>query len=178
MMTVTDRLVSDYLGHLRAATADLPPAEREELVASIAEHITTSLADLDEPGEADVRTILDRLGDPRAIAAEARGQSGGPYPAPVPPPERPGALEWVGVAMLGLGSYLLPVIGTVAGLVLVSMSKWWTTRQKAVAIALSLSGLIVVPLLLGAVFLAAPTQTGGGTSGPVPAPTAPAPSPS
>src|SRR5262245_24522039 len=113
--TAIDQLVADYLERLRGATADLPAAEREELVESIAEHIATSMQELDPPNEAAVRTILDRLGDPAVIAAEARGQSSQPAatPAPLAQPAdatRPGWLEWGGVAMLGIGSYLLPVV--------------------------------------------------------------------
>jgi uncharacterized membrane protein len=172
MMTINDPIALAYLSRLRAATADLPPDEREELVSSIAEHIATSLAEADEPGEAAVRTILDRLGDPATIAAEARGQLVGqrrpfapmPYPpvvtgAPPAPADRPGALEWTGVIVLGLGSYVLPIVGTVVGLVLICMSKWWTTGQKALAVGLSLLGAIVIPLLLGALFLASEEGT-------------------
>jgi uncharacterized membrane protein len=181
MTTMNDPLVAEYLGRLRAATADLPPGEREELVSSIAEHIAGSLAEADPPGEAAVRTILDRLGDPAAIAAEARGQSGGtsparaPYPMPHKAPARPGLLEWGGVAMLGIGSYLLPVIGTVTGLVMVCLSTWWTTRQKIVAVVLSLLGALVVPVLVAALFLVSRSTTNIEPGGPeqVPAATAP-----
>lgn len=58
-----------------------------------------------------------------------------PDPAPAATPARPGALEWIGVAMLGIGSYLLPVVGTIAGLIMISLSRWWTTRPKVVATA-------------------------------------------
>ena len=145
-------LVADYLHRLRAQTADLPPEERDELVSSITEHITTSLAEIPEPSDADVRTLLDRLGSPAAIAAEAQRQSSsGPVTRP-----RPGALEWGGVAMLGLGSYLLPIIGTIAGLVMISMSPWWTGRQKLLAAAISLSGVILLPLIGVSFYLFAP----------------------
>ncbi len=142
MRTTQHPLVAEYLHRLRAQTADLPPEERDELVSSIAEHITASLGEIAAPSEADVRTVLDRLGPAAAIAAEARRQSSG---RPVIQP-RPGALEWGGVAMLGIGSYLLPIIGTVAGLVMISLSPWWTGRQKLTAAAISLVGVILLPL--------------------------------
>ena len=192
--TAIDQLVSDYLESLRDATTDLPTAERDELVANIAEHIAASMEELDPPNEAGVRTILDRLGSPADIAAEARGQSSRPAPAPaapaapaVPAPAvpasvpGPGALEWGGVAMLGIGSYLLPVIGTVAGLVMVSMSRWWSTRQKVMATVLSLAGLLVIPLIGISLFVARTSQSGPGPSEPIisgqPAVPAPTPSP-
>jgi hypothetical protein len=141
-----DQLVSDYLESLRIATADLPPAERDELSANIVEHITTSMDELDPPNEAAVRTILNRLGDPADIAAEARIQSTRALTAPASAPG-PGWLEWGGVAMLAIGSYVLPVIGTVAGLTMISMSRWWSTRQKVVAALLSLAGVVAIPIV-------------------------------
>lgn len=68
---------------------------------------------------------------------------------------RPGALEWGGVLMLGLGSYLLPIIGTIAGLLMVALSPWWTTRQKVVAAAISLSSAVIVPLVGLSLFMVA-----------------------
>lgn len=67
----TDRLVEDYLGAVSYACADLPPQRREELLEDLREHITAARAVLYEPTEAAIRTILDRLGEPSAIADEA-----------------------------------------------------------------------------------------------------------
>lgn len=67
----TDRLVEDYLGAVSYACADLPPQRREELLEDLREHITAARAVLYEPTEAAIRTILDRLGEPSAIAEEA-----------------------------------------------------------------------------------------------------------
>jgi hypothetical protein len=164
--TDIDQLVSDYLGRLRTATADLPTSEREELVANIEEHIATSLEELGRSDEAAVHTILNRLGDPAVIAAEARGQSSDPGTAP-PGGRGPGWLEWGGVAMLGIGSYVLPVIGTVAGLIMVSMSRWWSTRQKVVAALLSLAGVLLIPLIGIGIFAARTSENGPGPSTPV-----------
>jgi uncharacterized membrane protein len=67
----TDRLVEDYLGAVSYACVDLPPDRRDELIEDLREHITAARAVLYEPTEAAVRTILDRLGAPSAIAEEA-----------------------------------------------------------------------------------------------------------
>jgi uncharacterized membrane protein len=54
---------------------------REELLSDLREHISAARARLDQPSEADVRAILERLGDPTAIAAEARiGEPARPSP--------------------------------------------------------------------------------------------------
>jgi uncharacterized membrane protein len=68
----TDRLVEDYLGAVSYACADLPPDVRDDLVADLREHIAAARSVLYQPTEAAIRTILDRLGEPAAIAEEAR----------------------------------------------------------------------------------------------------------
>lgn len=78
----TDRLVEDYLGAVSYACADLPPERRDDLVADLREHIAAARAVLYEPTEAAIRTILDRLGEPTAIAEEAR--HGEPFGQQVP----------------------------------------------------------------------------------------------
>jgi uncharacterized membrane protein len=67
-----DRLVEDYLGAVSYACADLPPDRRDDLIDDLREHIAAARSTLYQPTEAAVRTILDRLGEPAAIADEAR----------------------------------------------------------------------------------------------------------
>ncbi|HEV8557047.1 MAG TPA: hypothetical protein VGR06_11705 [Actinophytocola sp.] len=69
-----DKLVEDYLGAVSYActTAGVPPDRRDDLVADLREHIAAARAVLYQQTEAAVRTIIDRLGEPAAIAAEAR----------------------------------------------------------------------------------------------------------
>jgi hypothetical protein len=78
-----DRMVGEYLDAVRRATVDLPPDRRDDLLADLGEHIATARAELDPETEAGVRDILDRLGDPVNIAAEAR------LGTPPPPTGRP-----------------------------------------------------------------------------------------
>ena len=82
--------------------------------------------------------------------------------------------------MLGIGSYLLPVVGTVAGLIMISMSRWWSTRQKIVAALLSLAGVLVIPLVGIGILAARTTQNGHGPSAPIVSwqPAVPSPTPS
>jgi uncharacterized membrane protein len=67
-----DRLVEEYLAAVADACIGLPPVRREELLDDLREHIAVARSRLNQPSEADIRTILDRLGEPAAIAAEAR----------------------------------------------------------------------------------------------------------
>ena len=87
----------------------------------VAEHIAAARADLDPETEAGVRTMLERLGDPADIAAEARDRFG--------VQARP-ATPWLEVAAIVL--LVIPFLGWVLGAVLVWLSRLWTTRDKLV----------------------------------------------
>jgi hypothetical protein len=85
-----DELVAAYLNRVRAAAAGLDPGRREELIEDLREHIATARAELSPETEAGVRTLLERLGDPAAIAAEASaGEPSVPPPTAGPPGAAP-----------------------------------------------------------------------------------------
>jgi hypothetical protein len=63
-----DRLAADYLRRLDAALGALPAAHREEIIEGIRDHIANARA---RHPDADVAELLDRLGTPEQIAAEA-----------------------------------------------------------------------------------------------------------
>ncbi len=86
--TRLDRLVEDYLGAVSYACRDLPPERRDDLISDLREHVAAARTVLYQPTEAAVRTILDRLGEPAAIAAEARVAEGLDAEAPRPSPAR------------------------------------------------------------------------------------------
>jgi hypothetical protein len=66
---------------------------------------------------------------------------GAPY-ALAPAASPWGGLELAGVLVLGLGGFLVPVVGPLVGLALVAASSRWTRAQKLIA-----AGLCVLPLL-------------------------------
>jgi len=109
--------VRSYLAALDDAVRPLPRQERDDLVASVMEHIDNALPP--EPTEADVLNVLDELGSPEDIAAAAGVQ---------PVRARRGAREVFALILLVLG--LPPVIGWVVGLGLLIWSPLWSARQK------------------------------------------------
>lgn len=129
MTPTTDRLAADYLDRVRIALASLPLERRDEIVADLREHIDAAVAE--RPGdEAFLRTVLDRLGDPAAIAAEAREAY--PWPQP-PPPPRSYALEYFAVFLLTAGSIVFPFAGWTGGVVLAWLSHVFTRGEKVFA---------------------------------------------
>src|SRR5262245_27801142 len=61
--------ISDYLGRVRAALADLPTDARDELIEDLPDHLAEVLAE-------DAGTLTERLGEPEAYAAELRAAAG------------------------------------------------------------------------------------------------------
>jgi len=124
MSSTADKLIDDYLKRLNRELAGFPRARRRELVDEISEHIAEARADLESENEAAIRTLLDRLGDPEDIAAEARERFGA----------RSKGSGWdvVALIMLLVGGVILPVIGWIIGVVLLWVSETWTTREKLV----------------------------------------------
>ena len=72
MSATSDKLVERYLKHLDVELDDLPRDRRREIVDEISGHIAEARADLEQETESDVRNILEGLGDPAEIAADAR----------------------------------------------------------------------------------------------------------
>jgi hypothetical protein len=131
--TETDRLVHEYLRRLDRELRDVPRARRREIVEDITDHIAEARGGIVDEQAADVRNLLDQLGDPADIAAEASQRHDVP-----PQAQRTGMLERLALLLLLPGSVLLPVIGWIAGAMMLWMSDAWTTRDKLI-------GSLVVP---------------------------------
>ena len=162
MTTEADALILRYLQHLESQLGDLPANRRQELLDEVQEHITTARADLDPETEAGVLTLLERLGDPADIAAEARDRSGVQAQ-----PARP-ATPWLEITTIVL--LVIPFLGWVLGAVLVWLSRLWTTRDKLVG---TVGGLSWVLGGLGTVMAGRADGPSGRTAStsPPPAPT-------
>jgi uncharacterized membrane protein len=135
MTRTRPRAVGEYLRQLERSLKDLPTDRRNEIVAEIEEHIDGRLAELgEEPGEAGIRNVLERLGDPADIADEARDRFA----------ITPVRARWTDTA--AVIALPIPFIGWLVGSALVWMSQVWTTREKLIG-----TGAIAVTLLLGLV---------------------------
>lgn len=143
-MTVLDHpAIRDYLRRLDAATAALPPDERAEIREGISAHLAEALSPT--ATDVEVRNTVAALGDPYEFVAQPA------HPAPAAVPAQPasgrGALEIAAVVLLLIGAFIVPLVGWVAGVVLLWTSKAWTRGQKVL-------GTLVVPGGLGAWFVA------------------------
>jgi hypothetical protein len=163
-MNDADSLVANYLKELDKALAGLPRTRRREVVDEIAAHIAAARAEQVSVTDAEIRNLLDRVGEPADIAADARERFGvGPDPATW--------REFAALVLLPIGGVIVPVLGWLVGVVLLWASNAWTRRDKLIGTFVLPGGLL---LPFAAVSLATwsvescstPLRPGGGVAGP------------
>jgi uncharacterized membrane protein len=165
MNTTLPPLAEDYLARLDRAAGALPPQDRDELLAELRSHLQTGLAA--DPTDAEVLNLLHELGSPEDIVAAAQPERSTSLAAPSRPASPWGALEMIAVLALTVGTFVLPIVGPLVGIVLVWGSTRWTRREKGIATVLT--ALPVLTLALGvAMFIAVGDSTEPGQ--PVPGP--------
>lgn len=76
--TVTDEAAANYLASLQAALADLPPAEVEEILADVGQHVAEVAAELSGQDQDDGKDLLQL---PTASATATTS----PSPSPTSP---------------------------------------------------------------------------------------------
>ena len=138
MMTDLHPAATRYLKELDRALADLPRERRREIVEDIRNHIEEGSRDAG--GDVHILTLLDELGDPEVIASDALERFGITR-------TRAGALEGVAISALLVGGVVVPAVGWVVGVVLLWLSRVWSTREKLIGTFL-LPGGLALPLYL------------------------------
>ena len=108
MTSTADRLVDDYLKRLKDELRDLPRAHRRELTDEIAGHIAEARANVPVESEAEIRNLLERLGDPAEIAAEERERLD-------VRPRRAGWIEILALILLPVGGISSRLSGGLSG---------------------------------------------------------------
>jgi uncharacterized membrane protein len=152
MTDATPEVTTAYLARLDAELEQLPADLHRDIVSGIAEELEGLDA---ESAAARIR----QLGDPAFIAAEARAETVTEAPSAGPEaPPRGRTVSIVAVVVLIAGSLLVPVVGALAGLVVVSQATAWSRREKAAAWAAAVG---VTLLALAAAMLTASAGLGG-----------------
>jgi hypothetical protein len=153
-----DQLIDGYLARLRLAATDLPSSVRDELIEDMRAHIAEARTREPQETDATILNILDRLGDPEMLVAEARQR---PTPAAstqasvAPWLYRSGIIEIAAIV-------LLPFLWVI-GVILLWVSPAWKTRDKVIGTIFSLGGYPGI-LIIGGAFgrhLLAVTWSGG-----------------
>lgn len=127
-----DNLVRRYLTQLDTALRSVDASRREEILADVHEHIEQGRTELDPDDAAGVRTLLDRVGDPAAIAAEAGAQP-------------PGSTRWDAWApWLIIFGPVAGGLGWLAGVLILWNSPTWSQRAKLIATVVPPVGLVAL----------------------------------
>ena len=151
-------LIDGYLARLRAAAADLPSSARDELIEDMRAHIAEARSREPQETDATILNILDRLGEPDTVVAEARRRPDAleAHPADARPrPYLSGVLE---IAALVFLIVMWPV-----GVILLWISPAWKVRDKVIGTLVPPGGYPAI-FILG--LLAATTVSSSATSGP------------
>jgi hypothetical protein len=149
MVKTDDSIVDAYLETLEGELRDLPRDKRREILEEIREHIEQARWHQPPRNDAELRELLERMGDPSEIAAEARDRFGIRV-------KRPGAMEMLTVVLLLVGGIVLPVLGWIVGVVLLWISETWTDREKLIGTLVVPGGLAPAFFLA---FFAAPSRS-------------------
>jgi uncharacterized membrane protein len=135
-------LIQNYLDRLERALRGATEDRRREILQEINDHIHESLAEQNSISDSEILSVLERLGSPEEIAAEAREPLAKSTSRP-----RIGALEVIAIVLLLLGGFFLPILGWVVGVVLLWVSNVWTLRDKIIG-TLFVPGGLLLPVYL------------------------------
>ncbi len=141
------RLIEDYLGSLAREMEGIPAARQRELLEDVRGHIEEAWAASPDRSRAALLSILERLGEPEALAAEERERLGTDCAEPQQGPD-----------LLSVAAIVLTALFWPLGVLLAWASPRWSTGDKAVATALPVLGLL---LLLTTMMAASVAMTQG-----------------
>lgn len=150
--------IEKYLTELDELLLDVDPAIRDGLVNGIREELAGM-------SDADAAERLRAIGDPAFVAASARAELSQPKAA------RRNDPAWYSVATVLLGSiggFLIPVLGSIIGLVMLWMAANWQLRHKVVGTVLTALGSGGVFLMLVPFYTVATVTVSGAGDNPNP----------
>ena len=131
---MTEREIADYVERVRRALADLSPADRDELLEDLPEHLAEVAAE-------DAGALVDRLGTPEAYAAELRAAAGlrAPDPSPDLDERVAAAVHRLRGRLRVLDARVGPVIGyaNASEFLKLLVPAWWVLRGYLVAMLIA-----------------------------------------
>jgi hypothetical protein len=130
-------IADEYLADVRRAASQLPRGQRRELLAELSAHVETAVAETST--EAELRNVLDALGEPNDIVRSAQ-----------PPVAKAGTPRWLPLVIGGVAVLLIPVplVGVIAGVVALIIG--YVTLRRAKREGTS-AGYAKVGMALGAI---------------------------
>jgi hypothetical protein len=153
MSTADDDRVALYLAQLQEELRNVAPRVRDRVVREVAVRIAA-----ERESGADVRAILESVGDPLDIAADVRERHG--------VRERSNWRETAAVLLLPFGGVVIPIAGWFVAVYLLWSSPVWSVPEKLAGTLVFPCGTLGPLLLVGrspwyALLLAPPLATAG-----------------
>jgi uncharacterized membrane protein len=128
MSSEAESLIERYLRDLETGLRDLPAGRRRQFLDEVRGRIARARAAVEGEAaetEAGVRELLHGIGDPAQLASEARRRYGRRDPRSSRGSDR--RFEVIALVLL-----MIPFAGWATGVVLVWMSRVWSTRDKII----------------------------------------------
>jgi uncharacterized membrane protein len=142
-------MVESYLRRLASELGDAPKEARQELVEDVRGHIEEAWAASPEQSRAALLNILERLGRPETLAREERERLGLERPPEQTSPD-----------LLSVAAVVFTVLFWPIGVILAWLSPRWLIRDKAIATAIPVLGLLLVMSVSFVAFTSGPVTTG------------------
>jgi hypothetical protein len=153
-----DDIIEGYMARLVAALGGADPTAAAEVQGGVRSHIVESRAILVDESDADLLNLLDRLGEPSVLAAEAGGPSRQPAAPPAPKAALPkSATLAIGVLLVGaVISLFVGPFSLIPDVALLIIALWIArTSGRWADHEISIAGLVPVLLMTAVVVLVA-----------------------
>jgi hypothetical protein len=132
----SEKLIRSYMKEVRRELRGLPRNRKRRHLKEVQARIADARSSLASESEPDIRRMLERLGHPADVVAEAHDFSARPI--------RRGALEdgaliLVSPLVILVAVFVTPVLllGWVVGAIMLGLSRAWTAGEKLIGVLLS-----------------------------------------
>jgi hypothetical protein len=134
--TESERLIRGHLKELKRELRGLPRHRRRMFLKEVQTRIAASRSALSSESEAETRRMLERLGHPADVAAEAHDFAARPLRRSA---FEDGTLILLSPLVILVAVFVTPVLllGGVAGIIMLWLSRAWTAGEKLIGMLLS-----------------------------------------
>jgi uncharacterized membrane protein len=132
----SESLIHDYLKELKRELRGLPRHRRRRFLKEVQTRVAAARSSLSAESEAEIRRMLDRLGHPADVAAEAHDFARRPVRRSA---LEDGALTLLSPLVILVAVFVAPVLllGWVVGAIMLWLSRAWTAGEKLMGMTLS-----------------------------------------
>ena len=141
MSNESERFIHSYLKELKRELRGLPRHRRRTFLKEVQTRIAAARSSLSSESDAEIRRMLERMGHPADVAAEAHDFAARPLRGSA---YEDGALILLSPLVILVAVFVTPVLllGGVAGALMLWLSRAWPAGEKLIGTLLSASSFI------------------------------------